>query len=319
MRNSRTTSEPGCHALKRGAALVPHPGRVVLRLTGKDPAGMLNAVLTNDVPEDERLGAYALLLDPKGRVRSDLRIVKDEGAILAVVEPKGAAAARETLGRYAPFSRVEVGEAPMKVLGLYGPRAKEVLGLDLAEHESGEVDLGGTSVLAVGVSVPAVGFDLIFAAEDAEPVRDHLLSLGATEAAPDEYETIRIAAGVPRFGSDVTPENFPAEAGLLDRAVSFSKGCYPGQETVARMHYRGQPNKNLYRLVLEGEAPEPGTPILQNEKQVGYITSVAPKNPEGETLALGYLKRSADPDGSLLAGNSTARTNGLADPSQATY
>jgi folate-binding Fe-S cluster repair protein YgfZ len=87
--------------------------------------------------------------------------------------------------------------------------------------------------------------------------------------------------------------------------VSFEKGCYPGQETVARMHYRGHPNRTLHRLSVEGDPPRTGTPILQNGKQVGSVTSVAPLPVDGRILALGYLSRNADTRDKLHAGEAT--------------
>ena len=132
------------------------------------------------------------------------------------------------------------------------------------------------------------------------------METGATSASADAYETARIEAGVPRFGADITPENFPGESeNSLGRAVSFGKGCYPGQETVARMHYRGSPNKTLRSFAVEGPPPEPGEDIFQGEKRVGRLTSVSPLRPNGETLALGYLARSADAAGPLGAGEAS--------------
>lgn len=315
MANQRTTDKAkiasGLAATMDGAALVEFPEKEILRLTGREPVGMLDAILTNDVPREGNLGAYALLLDPKGRIQADLRIIKDGGDLLVVVEPEGAEAARSILGRYAPFSRVKLEGTNLAVLGLYGPKAKELLGLELAEHGSGEVRIGDTKVLAVGVSAPLSGCDFLVAEENVRSMRKHLESLGASSASLEEYETVRIESGMPRFGADMTPENFPGEAGVLERAVNFKKGCYPGQETVARMHYRGQPNKNLRRFIIEGKAPEPGAAILQNEKEVGKIMSVAPLPVDGKTFALGYLKRKAEPEGNLRAGNATLSHEGL--------
>jgi folate-binding protein YgfZ len=300
-------------ALRGSAALVDLSYRKILRLSGKKTVEMLNAVLTNQVPEEDRLGVYALLLNPKGRIQADLRVLKSGEDVLIEVEPEGVAAAKELLGRYAPFYRVGLEDlsetaASWGVLGLYGPRAGDLLeGPDLAEHESVKVSLNGTDLLAVGVVVPVGGYDLLGPADALEAARNHLRERGAVAAGLDVYEAARIEAGVPRFGSDITPENFPAEAGILERAVSFEKGCYPGQETVARMHYRGHPNKMLYRFVIEGSPPAPDTPIFQNEKQVGKITSIAPLPVNGEMLALGYLTRTADTQGALRAGDATLR------------
>ena len=161
--------------------------------------------------------------------------------------------------------------------------------------------MGDTKVLAAGVAAPVPGFDLLGLEEALRAAREHLKRAGAEPVSPEAYETARIEAGFPRFGADITPENFPAEAGILERAVSFEKGCYPGQETVARMRYRGHPNKTLHRLAIEGPPPAPGTPIVQNEKQVGKVTSVAPLPISDRHLALGYLSRNADPDALLQA------------------
>ena len=310
----RSNEDHGHAALKEGAALVERTGRGLLRLAGKDPVGMLNAVLTNSVPPDADPGAYALLLNPKGRVLSDLRVLKAGTDVLVNTEPEGADAAREILGRYAPFSRVKLEDLSddWSVLGLYGPRAGELLdgvGL-LAEHQTAEVEIGGEPLLAAGVAEPVPGYDLYGPSEAVARAKESLIGLGATLAPPGAYETARVEAGVPRFGADLTPENFPGEAGVLDRAVDFGKGCYPGQETVARMRYRGHPNKTLYRISCSGERLAPGTPILQAEKTVGTITSVAPLPVEGETLALCYLSRNTDLAAPIAAAGSEVRVLG---------
>jgi tRNA-modifying protein YgfZ len=300
----------GYAALREGAAFVDRSDRKLLRLTGKDPIGMLNAVLTNDVPTHEDRGIYAMLLDPKGRIQTDLRVVKAGDETLIDTEPEGAEAAKEILARYAPLSRVKLEElSDWEVLGLYGPRATGLLGNpELDEHETTRAEIGGVSVLVVGVAVPVSGYDLIGPPEALAAARKQLIEAGASSAGADAYETARIEAGVPRFGADITSENFPGESeNSLERAVSFGKGCYPGQETVARMRYRGSPNKKLYRFELEPgsmEPPEAHDEILQEGKKVvgpissvnvvGWLTSIAPLQVEGKVYALGYLARKAD-------------------------
>ena len=287
--------------------------RRILRLTGRDPIGMLNAVLTNDVPTQEDRGAYAMLLNPKGRIQTDLRVIKAGEGILIDTEPEGSEAAKEILGRYAPFSRVQLEDLSesWSVLGLYGPRAGELLGdLGLAEHQSKEIEIEGRTLLAVGVEVPIGGYDLIGPPKSLDAARGHVIETGATQADPAAYETARIEAGVPRFGADITPENFPGETGVIDRAVSFEKGCYPGQETVARMHYRGHPNKTLYHLTIEGAEVVAGTEILQGEKVVGTVTSVAPLSVDDSVAALGYLSRNADKGETFRSGEARVRVLG---------
>ena len=307
----------GYAAMREGVAIVDRSERRLLRLTGKDPAGMLNAVLTNDVPAQDDHGTYAMFLNPKGRIQTDLRAVKTGGGILIDTEPEGAEAAKEILGRYAPFSRVKLESLPdWKVLGLYGPRSAELLERpDLAEHGTKQVEIDGIPVLVVGVVVPVGGYDLVAPSDALEKIRGLLMGRGAVPADYAAYETARIAAGIPRFGTDITPDNFPGESKIiLERAVTFGKGCYPGQETVARMHYRGSPNKSLYRFELETgqqEAPEAGDEILQSERGiidsvssvdvVGRLTSVAPLPINDRTYALGFLARKADPDAPMRA------------------
>jgi len=309
----RPNEDPGLAALRAGAGAVERTGRGILRLAGKDPVGMLNAVLTNSVPPGAEPGAYALLLNPKGRVQADLRVLRCGDAVLVDTEPEGADAAREILGRYAPFSRVKLEDLSesWSVLGLYGPGAGHLLGSpDVAEHGTAEVDIGGETLLAAGVAAPISGYDLIGPSGAVARAKERLVARGAVPVGAGAHETARVEAGIPRFGADLTPENFPGEAGVLDRAVDFEKGCYPGQETVARMRYRGHPNRTLYRISLTDEHIAPGAPILQGEKTVGSITSVSPLPIGGKTLALCYLSRNADLDAPVSAGGSEVRLLG---------
>lgn len=315
----------GCTSLKEGVALVDHEHRALLGLSGRDasgPTGLLAAILTNEIPPREDLGVYGLLLDAKGRVQTDLRILKRPGGdLVAEAQPEGADAAREILGRYAPFSRVKIAELSgsldaaeaavehWSALGVYGPEASGAMtglignALELEEHQTAEVTLPGseTPLLVAGVSRPVAGYDLIGPADAVRGARETLVSAGVAVAPAASYEAARIEAGVPRFGADLTPANFPGEAGILDHAVSFAKGCFPGQETVARMHYRGHPNRALYRLSIQDGSPAPGNPITQDGKEVGYLTSLSPL---GDGAALGYLHRKADLDRPLQVENS---------------
>src|SRR5919199_3996572 len=130
---AHTRSLTGYWVLAEGAALVDRSNRTVLRLTGKGSIEMLNAILTNEVPKRGNVGTYAALLNPKGRIQTDLRVLKAVDDVLVDTEPEGAGAARELLGCYAPFSRVKVddlsdGDNPWTIFGLYGPHAGELLG-----------------------------------------------------------------------------------------------------------------------------------------------------------------------------------------------
>src|SRR3712207_4850824 len=187
MKNQCASSAPFAEydALVEGAALVDLSHRKVLRLAGTKAIGMLNAVLTDDVPEEEGRGVYALLLNAKGRIQADLRVLKSDGDVLIDTEPEAAAPAEELLGRYAPFYRIEIedlsrADMPWGILGLYGPRAKGLLdGLELAEHEATEVRIGGTELLAAGVAAPVPGYDLLGPEDALGAAREHLRGRGA--------------------------------------------------------------------------------------------------------------------------------------------
>ena len=131
------------------------------------------------------------------------------------------------------------------------------------------------------------------------PSRCSTRSLDA--AAEDELEPLRIAAATPRYGREIDDRVLPAEAGLEERAISFSKGCYPGQEPIARQHYRGKVNRRLRVLEVSGDAPEPETPVVFGEKEVGRVTSAVPG------LALAYVRVEVPADAELQVGDATAR------------
>lgn len=304
-------------ALHNSAGLTDLSYRRIFRLKGKDVndiIAMLQAVTTNDVPKNPETGVYAALLNPKGRIRADLRILKTGQTVIVDTEPEGGPAVEEILGRYAPFSRVTLEDisSGWGELGLYGPHAPAILNYPpLTENTTAEVAFSGISLLAAGVVHPVPGYNLLAPVDILRRVWDRLIEAGAAPVGLYALESARVEAGIPRFGADITEDNFPGEAGILDRAVSFTKGCYPGQETVARMHYRGHPNKTLHRLIItEGPLPTSETPILQNGKQAGTITSVAPIPVDGRILALGYLSRAADLQATLRAGDAFVYVNG---------
>jgi folate-binding protein YgfZ len=122
----------------------------------------------------------------------------------------------------------------------------------------------------------------------------------------DELERLRILARTPRFGRELDESVLPAEAGLDERAISFTKGCYPGQEPVARLHYRGHPNRTLRVLALEEDVPAGETALTFEGKVVGRITSTA-RDPEHGVVALAYVRREVPPEVELAVGSRTAR------------
>jgi folate-binding protein YgfZ len=161
-------------------------------------------------------------------------------------------------------------------------------GLEAAEHASAGSELDGHAVLLVSTDT---GVDVICAAESATAVHAALLAAGAIEVSAEAAEVIRVESGRPSLGAELDESVIPQEAGLNERAVSFTKGCYVGQETVARLFYRGKPNRTLRGLRLSGDAST-GDPLQLGEREVGRLASVA-RSPDHGPIALAFVRREA--------------------------
>jgi tRNA-modifying protein YgfZ len=145
---------------------------------------------------------------------------------------------------------------------------------------------------------------VLCAAEDADAVRAALTDAGAVPVDEAAVDVLRVERGRPRYGVDIDDGTMPEEAGLVERAVSFTKGCYVGQETVARLHWRGKPNRHLRGLRLSAPVPA-GTPLVLGEREVGTITSPV-VSPEHGPIALALVRREAEPGAVLAAGDAEA-------------
>jgi folate-binding protein YgfZ len=195
--------------------------------------------------------------------------------------------------------------AERAILSLIGPRSVAVAGAAaLPEYANEAVTVGGVECLAVGT---ANGIDLIAKAADAAALREALLAAGAAEVGSEAAELLRIESGRPRFGAEMSTETMPAEAGIVERAVSFTKGCYIGQEPVARLHYKGRPNRHLRGLELSAPAAA-GASLRLGEREVGRIGSVG-VSPARGPIALAIVRREAEPGSELSVGEAgvTAR------------
>ena len=245
-------------------------------MNGPDAASYLNRMVSNDVEALDVGGSCdALLLTPKARIVAPLvvwRRAADD--FLLLTEPEaGERVARDLLrARFA--SKCEIALEQHRSVVVLG--AAEVGGLPTRDY--------GVSAVELIDSDPP---------DRAEPIGD------------DELERLRIRARTPRLGRELDDRVMPAEAGLDERAVSFTKGCYPGQEPVARLHYRGHPNRGLRVLALEGdELPAYDAELTLDGKIVGRVTSAAP-DPEHGIVALAYVRREVPVDAPVsLAGRS---------------
>lgn len=288
--------------LREDCGLLDRSDRGKLAVTGPDAAEYLQGQLTNDIEALEPgRGCYAALLDRKGHLQADMRVLRvSPEEILIDTEPEGAEPARRHLDMYRIGREVELADrtGDRALLSLIGPRAGAVAGdVALPPNGSRPGSIGGAEALLVGT---AEGIDVIAAAADATAIRQALLDAGAVEVSPEAAEIIRIEAGRPRFGADMTSEAMPAEAGIVDAAVSFTKGCYIGQEPVARLHYKGRPNRHLRGLELSAPVAA-GAPLRLGEREVGRIGSSC-VSPARGPIALAIVRREAEPGAELDAG-----------------
>jgi folate-binding protein YgfZ len=289
--------------LREEAGLLERADRGVIAVTGPDGAEYLQGQLTNDV---EALapgeGQYSALLDRKGHMQADMRILRRPAEEGFWIDTEAAAlpAALKHLTMYSIGRDVSVADASQErsILSLIGPRSAEVAAAPpLPEDACEAVSVAGTECLAVGTRG---GIDLICAAADAERLAAALREAGAADVSPEAVELLRIEAGVPRFGAEMGTETMPAEAGIVERAVSFTKGCYIGQETVARLHYKGKPNRHLRGLRLSAAA-EPGAALRLGEKEVGRLGGAA-VSPALGPIGLAIVRREAEPGAELSVG-----------------
>jgi folate-binding protein YgfZ len=252
--------------------------RSFIRAAGRDAISYVQSMVSNDVaalaPGE---GVYALLLTPKARIVADLEVFRvgdDELALAA--HPDVGAAALETLLR----SRF---------------RAK----VDL-EPSDGALVWGGETDGALATLATPAGPVALLPAAPADAER----SLGG-------WEVARVEAGVPRYGREFDESAMPAEAGLVPLAISFTKGCYPGQEPVARLQHRGHANRGVRGLEFPGQAaPDPGTPVEAGGRAVGRVTSVV-RSPRFGAIGLGVLRREVENGATVDAGGRPATVRAL--------
>jgi folate-binding protein YgfZ len=283
---------------------VDRAGRGRLALTGADRREFLHGQITNDIEGLEPgRGCYAALLTHKGKMLGDLRVLDLGDELLLSCERAGLQELFNMIRRYKLGSDVEVHKRTMEMgeLSLIGPEARRVAGcgaLGSAEHDNAHGDVGGHDVVFAATDL---GVDVFCSADGTESVRATLIAAGATAVSEAAAELVRVESGRPRYGVDLDENVIPQEAGLNERAVSFTKGCYVGQETVARLFYRGKPNRHLRGLKLSAPV-EPGTPLILGEKEVGRVTSAA-VSPVHGPIGLAIVRRQAELGATLAAGD----------------
>ena len=300
-----------------GCGLLDRSERGKLALVGADAATFLQGQVSNDV---EGLvpgsGCYAAFLTPKGKMLGDLRILATEDELLLDTERTALQALFNMIRRFSLGYNVELHKRTLErgLLSLIGPEAPGLAGardLGVDEHAHALIDVPWAGLPARAIRTD-VGVDLLCDASDTDALRAALEEAGAAPVGEAAAECLRVEHGRPRYGIDLDETVIPQEAGLNERAVSFTKGCYVGQETVARLYYRGKPNRQLRGLRLSGAA-EAGEELTFEGRVVGRVTSVV-TSPRFGPIALGFVRREA-PVGSTVsvgpAGEITAEVSEL--------
>jgi folate-binding protein YgfZ len=308
-------------ALRRGCGLVDRSWTGRLELLGADRHRFLNAYVTCEVKElSPGEGAYGFFTNPKGGILSDVVVLIHADRIWLQLPAGQEGIIALHLGKYILADRVEVRTLEdMLPISLLGPQAAEVLGSELPE--AGNWRHVRTKVHGTEVALQRAGrlgveaYTLWVSASIAGHLMEDVLALpGVAPVGFEALEVLRTEAGIARFGRDFGAENFPQETGAADESVSYTKGCYLGQEVVARIHYRGGVQKTLRGLDFgAGPAPAPGTALLHEGRESGIATTVVNSVALGRPIGLAIVhRRAAEPGTRLeLPGGGTVKVREL--------
>ncbi len=306
---------PDTASVRRSAGLFRLPDRVVLRVRGADRVRWLNGMLTNDVsnlsPGPERSGCHALLLTHQGRVVADFHVLWREAELWLETAASALLPVRERLGRFIVADAVELSEPTPALarLALEGPGAASYLArVTGVRPELSPGSCADVTIAGAGAVVARYGFSgedayqLFVAGDHVESVFQALAEAGGDDLVlADEVllEVLRIEAGLPRIGAELDESVLPSEA-RLDAAVSTTKGCYTGQEVVARIASQGRVKHLLVGLQAQGaEAIEVGGAVFADEKRVGEVTSSC-FSPDAGAIALAFVRRTHEAPGTEL-------------------
>ena len=301
--SSLTAHDAGYVAITEGCGLLDRSERGKLALTGAGATGFLQGQLSNDIEAlTPGTGCYTAFLTPKGKMLGDLRVLDAGDEILLDTERIALQELFNMIRRFSVGYDVALHKRTLErgLLSLIGPVAGEVaavaaLGPDENDHVGAAIE--GIALRAVRSDV---GIDLVCEASDTDALRAALQERGARPVTPTVAEVLRVERGRPRYGIDLDDTVIPQEADLNGRAVSFTKGCYVGQETVARLFYRGKPNRTLRGLRLS-EPVAGGAELSFEGRVVGRVTSVA-QSPSLGPIGLALVRREAPPGSRVTVG-----------------
>ena len=286
--------------IRNSVGIIDISSRGKLKISGADHVKFLQGMLTNDV--EEKLpgrGVYAAILTPKGKMISDMRVFKSEDSVYIDTEPGMGGSIAQLFRKFRLSYKAEVVDFTEDycVLHACGPGCGEFitkrLGINTGQmNEYDHLSRGKTTVMKLN-RTGETGFDVLFKNHNAEELWNLLLEnpeapgLSGQEA----LETLRIEAGIPVYGKDMDTSTIPIEAGIWN-ALDFEKGCYVGQEVVARIKWRGRVNWHLaYFASEQDDCASPGDTLWVKEKKVGRITSSTYSPTLGKNIAIGYIRR----------------------------
>ena len=302
------------HAVRERAGLADLSARALWRVSGADRVKYLQGILTNDIAAlSPGQGCYAALLDVKGHLQADLHVYATDDALLIDLAPSIAEQTIALLKRYIVIYKVKLEPlAGWLHLLLSGPKSdawlSAVFGRPLpvlVDQQFVTWDWQGQPVMLIRRSETGeAGVHLLAPPAIANALRNALSEsgrpFGARSIGAQALETLRIEAGVPSYESEMAGARFPAEVGI-EQAISYTKGCYLGQETTMRIKTQGAVNRKLVGLFLEGAVlPEPGAPLFSEGQKIGQVTSAIESPTLKRRIALGYAQKGSFAPGTPL-------------------
>jgi folate-binding protein YgfZ len=318
---SETLMAPAVFAVERSTR-----GR--LRLTGHERQSFLQGMITNDVANlTPGTGCYAFLLDATGHILNDMRVLATEEYLLLDLEPEQASFVAETLDKYLIMEKCKIEDVTAATAQVFvgGNRASEMLiraGVTVEDSWlEGRNRMHGDLLFAATHLLSVPGFDIYGSPQAVTAFIDELRSSAETasvtvaSADPELLTALRVEAGVPLFGVDFDSRVLAPETGQTSRAISYKKGCYVGQEIVARIDARGHTNRTFAGFILRdgGAAPAPEAVVtLEDGKEIGRITSGAWSPKMNMAIALGYVRMEQAASGTaVLVGGRAAEVSEL--------
>lgn len=295
--------------VRKGTGIVDLSHRGKLRISGKDRVTFLQRILSQDINKIRpSTGAYSTLLDVKGRMLACMCLLADEGSFLIDLEPGLAEKVSQILNRYLFREDVNIEDVSEKygLLSIQGPQSKQVM-IKVSQTETGDmpecshidITINAIRCKAVKTSYSGEeGYNVYAPYDEMSTVWSSILSAGTglliTPFGLDALETLRIEAGIPLYFTDMDEHTLPVEANL-DKAISYDKGCYIGQETIARIKFRGHVNKTLTGFLVNGDViPQKGDRVIgiidDTEDEIGIITSGCLSPTFNRPIAMGYIR-----------------------------